>query len=305
MKLKLFFALALAAVVCLPANAQKKAKKTKAKTATTAVETPAAPSIKPVDGKTFSEALGIAQSESLKQYLTSRENIDAAHLAEAMKGMTAEISDEERAKALAYAAGLRIAQINKQNLPYFNKQAAGSMDTTYVDVNTFQNALSKAVLGETCTMTADSAMKVVENQIKYQQEIYKARNLDWLAQNAKLKGVQRLADGLQYRILTEGTGPVADDSTEVEVHYEGSLIDGTVFDSSYKRNKPSTFRPDQVIKGWREALKMMPEGSVWNLYIPYDLAYGERGQGEKIPGFSTLIFNVEVLKVKKEPAKTN
>ena len=269
------------------------------------METPAAPSIKPVDGKTFSEALGIAQSESLKQYLTSRENIDAAHLAEAMKGMMAEISDEERAKALAYAAGLRIAQINKQNLPYFNKQAAGSMDTTYVDVNTFQNALSKAVLGETCTMTADSAMKVVENQIKYQQEIYKARNLDWLAQNAKLKGVQRLADGLQYRILTEGTGPVADDSTEVEVHYEGSLIDGTVFDSSYKRNKPSTFRPDQVIKGWREALKMMPEGSVWNLYIPYDLAYGERGQGEKIPGFSTLIFKVEVLKVKKEPAKTN
>ena len=115
MKLKLFFVLALAAVVCLPANAQKKAKKTKAKTATTAVETPAAPSIKPVDGKTFSEALGIAQSESLKQYLTSRENIDAAHLAEAMKGMTAEISDEERAKALAYAAGLRIAQINKQS----------------------------------------------------------------------------------------------------------------------------------------------------------------------------------------------
>ena len=182
------------------------------------METPAAPSIKPVDGKTFSEALGIAQSESLKQYLTSRENIDAAHLAEAMKGMMAEISDEERAKALAYAAGLRIAQINKQNLPYFNKQAAGSMDTTYVDVNTFQNALSKAVLGETCTMTADSAMKVVENQIKYQQEIYKARNLDWLAQNAKLKGVQRLADGLQYRILTEGTGPVADDSTEVDCY---------------------------------------------------------------------------------------
>ena len=107
-----------------------------------------------------------------------------------------------------------------------------------------------------------------------------------------------LPSGLQYRVLTEGNGPVATDSSEVEVHYEGSLIDGTVFDSSYKRGKPATFRPDQVIKGWREALTLMPEGSVWNLYIPSELGYGERGQGRNIPGNATLVFKVEVLKVK-------
>ena len=95
-----------------------------------------------------------------------------------------------------------------------------------------------------------------------------------------------------------GTGAVATDTSEVEVHYEGTLIDGTVFDSSYKRGKPATFRADQVIKGWTEALKMMPEGSVWDLYIPYNLAYGERGT-RGIPPFATLIFKVELLKVKK------
>ena len=143
-------------------------------------------------------------------------------------------------------------------------------------------------------------MKIVEGQIKFQQEKYKAANLDFLAQNAKLKGIKVLPSGLQYQVLTEGHGPVATDSTEVEVHYEGSLIDGTVFDSSYSRKQPATLRPNQVLKGWREALTMMPEGSVWKLYIPYVLGYGERGSGEKIPGFSTLIFTVENLKVKGE-----
>ena len=100
-------------------------------------------------------------------------------------------------------------------------------------------------------------------------------------------------------MLTQGKGAVATDSTEVEVHYEGRLIDGTVFDSSYKRGKPSTFRPDQVIKGWREALTLMPEGSIWELYIPAELGYGERGSGQTIPGNSTLIFQVEIIKVKK------
>ena len=113
--------------------------------------------------------------------------------------------------------------------------------------------------------------------------------------------MKTLPSGLQYRVLDEGKGALATDSSEVEVHYEGSLIDGTVFDSSYKRGQPSSFRPDQVIKGWREALCLMPEGSVWNLYIPAELGYGERGSGRSIPGNSTLIFKVEVLKVKTNP----
>ena len=147
-------------------------------------------------------------------------------------------------------------------------------------------------------LTPDSAMKVAERQFQYQQQMVKNLNAKFLEDNKQLKGVKTTESGLQYRVLTMGTGAVATDTSEVEVHYEGTLIDGTVFDSSYKRGKPATFRADQVIKGWTEALKMMPEGSVWDLYIPYNLAYGERGT-RGIPPFATLIFKVELLKVKK------
>lgn len=297
MQLRTILCLGLAAMT-LTATAQKKNKKSRKKATPTTLAKPVAEDLKAVDGKTFSYALGVAQGNSLKQYLITREGVDTAHLDEAMKGMNAKLSDEERKKALAYAAGLRIADINKHNLPLFNKQAAGKEDSAYVSEAEFERALTQSVLGQATTLTPDSAMKIVEGQIKYQQNVWKKANTDFLTTNAKLKGVKTLPSGLQYRVLTEGKGAIATDSTEVEVHYEGSLIDGTVFDSSYQRGKPATFRPDQVIKGWREALTKMPEGAVWNLYIPYELGYGERGQGEKIPGFSTLIFKVEIIKVK-------
>ena len=137
-----------------------------------------------------------------------------------------------------------------------------------------------------------------EFEMEYKVEPLKQANADSLAANAKRKSVTTLPSGLQYEVLTKGNGPVATDSTQVEVHYEGSLIDGTVFDSSYKRGKAATFRPDQVIKGWKEALTLMPQGSVWKLYIPASLGYGERGT-QSIPGNSTLIFTVEVIKVGK------
>ena len=298
MQIKTLLTLLLAACLVTPAVALKKGKKAK-KVVPAATLTPAQ-TLPSFDGETFSAALGIAQASSLKQYLQLREQVEDAYLEEAMRGMTAQISDDERKKDLAFAAGLRIAEINQRNLPLFNKEASGSKDSAYVNLQTFQKVLADAVLGKETAISADSAMKIVEGQIKFQQEKYKAANLDFLAQNAKLKGIKVLPSGLQYQVLTEGHGPVATDSTEVEVHYEGSLIDGTVFDSSYSRKQPATFRPNQVIKGWREALTMMPEGSVWKLYIPYELGYGERGSGEKIPGFSTLIFTVENLKVKGE-----
>ena len=120
----------------------------------------------------------------------------------------------------------------------------------------------------------------------------------FLAENAQKEGVKTLPSGLQYRVLREGNGPVATNNDEVEVKYEGRLIDGTVFDSSYKRNpQTSKFRPTQVIKGWTEALTLMPEGSMWELYIPQNLAYGERGAGADIPPYAALIFKVELIKV--------
>mgnify|MGYP002517224101 FL=1 len=121
----------------------------------------------------------------------------------------------------------------------------------------------------------------------------------FLAENAKRANVVTLPSGLQYEIITEAIGqkPVATD--KVKVHYHGTLIDGTVFDSSVRRGEPATFGVTQVIQGWVEALQLMPVGSKWKLYIPYDLAYGEHGAGQMIAPFSALIFEVELLEIVK------
>lgn len=300
MQFKSILVVAMAALLCVPAMAQKKGKKAAKgkKAVAAAVLTPA---LKSVDGKTFSYALGVAQGESLKMYLQQREGVDSAYIKYAIEGMNANLSETERKQREAFAAGLRIADMNRRNLPMFNQQAVGRKESAYASLAEFQRGLAAAALGQPTTMKADSAMKIVEQQFAYQNEVYKRANRIWLENNKKLKGVKTLPSGLQYRVLTEGKGPVASDSTEVEVHYEGSLIDGSVFDSSYKRGQAATFRPNQVIKGWKEALTMMPEGSVWNLYIPAELGYGERAQ-QNIPANSTLIFKVEIIKVKTPEA---
>ncbi len=121
----------------------------------------------------------------------------------------------------------------------------------------------------------------------------------FLAENKKKEGVVTTASGLQYKIIKEGTGKKPTAADRVKVHYKGTLIDGTQFDSSYDRGQPATFGVTQVIKGWTEALQLMKEGAKWELYIPYDLAYGSRGAGADIKPFSTLIFTVELLEIVK------
>ena len=127
----------------------------------------------------------------------------------------------------------------------------------------------------------------------------KAEGEAFLKQNKKNKGVVTLADGLQYKIMKKGTGPTPTDSDVVTVNYAGTLINGTEFDSSYKRNEPASFPVGGVIAGWTEALKLMPVGSTWMLYVPSDLAYGEQGSPPSIPANTTLIFKVELLGIKK------
>merc|ERR1712196_725565 len=129
----------------------------------------------------------------------------------------------------------------------------------------------------------------------------------YLEENKAKEGVVTLPSGLQYKILKKGSGahhPTKD--SPCECHYEGTLIDGTEFDSSYKRGSPTTFAPNQVIKGWTEAMQLMVEGDKWEMYIPSDLAYGESGSPPKIPGGSALIFRMEIIKIKgdKKPAIT-
>lgn len=122
---------------------------------------------------------------------------------------------------------------------------------------------------------------------------------EFLKENSKKDGVKTLASGLQYEIIKEGNGAIPTAKDKVKVHYHGTLIDGTVFDSSVKRGEPAVFGVTQVIPGWVEALQLMPVGSKWKLYIPYNLAYGERGAGNMIKPYSTLIFEVELLDIVK------
>ncbi len=252
----------------------------------------------PVAGSDFSYAMGVVQSASLKQYLMQREGIEEAYIPEAVKGMTKKVSKKARMKAIAYAAGLKIAEMNEtQIIPQLNKQATGVADTNYIVVEDFNRGLSEGMLGKTM-LTADSAQKIVEQQMEAFAAQVKNLNLKWLANNASKPGVKVLPSGLQYRVVKEGTGAKPTGKSKVEVHYEGTLIDGTVFDSSYKRGQTATFPVMGVIKGWTEALQLMSEGSEWELFIPYQLAYGERGQGNDIPPFATLIFKVELIKVK-------
>lgn len=292
MKFKTLLLVALAALLCVDGSARARKKKL------TPQVTEVNP-VKPVPADSFSYAMGVAQSESLKQYLMMREGVDSAYLAFTLQAIREYqgLTEEHRAQILAYAAGLRIGEMNEKNvIPSLNLQATGQRDTTYTNPAKFIEGLVDGING-TSALKADSALKVAERQIEFHQNELRIANAQWLAANAQLKGVKVLPSGLQYRVLTAGSGICAADTSEVEVHYEGRLIDGTVFDSSYKRGQPATFRCNQVIKGWTEALQLMPEGSTWELYIPYNLAYGERGN-QSIPPYATLIFKVEVLKVK-------
>lgn len=121
----------------------------------------------------------------------------------------------------------------------------------------------------------------------------------FLAENAKKEGITVTESGLQYEIITQGTGEIPNENNTVETNYKGTLLDGTVFDSSYDRGSTAKFPVNGVIKGWIEALQLMPVGSKWKLYIPYDLAYGERGAGGVIGPYETLIFEIELISIVK------
>ncbi len=146
-----------------------------------------------------------------------------------------------------------------------------------------------------------AAFQVLQGKMQAAAEAAAAQaaqaGVDFLAENAKREGVITLASGLQYEVVTAGTGATPDASSTVRTHYEGTLISGEVFDSSYKRGQPAEFPVGGVIAGWTEALQLMQEGAKWRLYIPSELAYGARGAGNSIPPHSALIFDIELIKV--------
>lgn len=176
-----------------------------------------------------------------------------------------------------------------------------SMGVQDMNVEDFVKGLKDVLTGAKPEMSHSEAQTVVNEHFrKLAEEAYtqnKASGEAFLAENAKKEGVTVLPSGLQYEVITAGNGKKPSATDRVQCHYEGTLIDGTIFDSSIKRGEPAVFDVNQVIKGWVEALQLMQEGAKWRLYIPYDMAYGEHGAGEMIPPYSALIFDVELIKV--------
>lgn len=176
-----------------------------------------------------------------------------------------------------------------------------SMGVKDMSIEDFIKGISDVLTGNKTELTHAEAQKVVNEHFqKLAEEAYAANKNageKFLADNAKKEGVVTLPSGLQYEVIKEGNGKKPSATDRVQCHYEGTLIDGTIFDSSIKRGEPAVFGVNQVIRGWVEALQLMQEGAKWRLYIPYDMAYGEHGAGEMIPPYSALVFDVELIKV--------
>lgn len=203
--------------------------------------------------------------------------------------------------SLSYAAGYVLADIVRDRfLAGLANEVKDTPDSLQLRLS--YQGLFDALRGDTTLFKTQPAEEFLNKRVmavhQAKEEKAKAAGKAFLEENAKQEGVTVLPSGLQYKVLQQGDGPVAEAADRVKVHYEGRLIDGTVFDSSYKRGEPATFAPSQVIKGWTEALTMMPVGSKWQLYIPQELGYGNRQSGP-IPAYSTLIFDVEVLGIEQ------
>jgi FKBP-type peptidyl-prolyl cis-trans isomerase FklB len=193
--------------------------------------------------------------------------------------------------SVSYAIGLNVAQFYKQ-------QGIDNINTTCVQKGMADALAGKpALTEEQMNMAVGMYMQKIRSK---KAEANKAAGAAFLAANSKKPGVVTLPSGLQYQIITQGTGPKPTINDKVKCHYHGTLIDGTVFDSSVERGQPVDFPVGGVIKGWVEALQLMPVGSKWKLFIPADLAYGDRDAGQKIGAGSTLIFDVELLSIEKE-----
>ena len=248
--------------------------------------------------------LGIAQSDGLKQYMKMQLQVDSAYTNEFIKGMIEGATAKDDPKQDAYMKGLTVGKQVKDMANNLSSEVYADDSTKQVPV---KNLLAGIIAG--LNGTANETAEVAGQKFEALLEPIRTKNLEkefgdnkkagekYLADNAKKEGVVTLPSGVQYKVLTKGTGALPTDSSVVKVNYEGKLIDGTKFDSSYDRNQPLevNMATPRVIPGWVEVLKLMPAGSVWEVTIPQEQAYGMQNQGQIKP-FSTLIFKMEVLK---------
>ena len=254
----------------------------------------------------LSYMMGISNTEGLEQYLTMRMGVDTTYMADFINGVK-EGTGMSTAKEAAYLAGMQIGrQISNDIVEQINQSLFKNDSTMSLNKNNFIAGFLDALNQKNSIPTKKEAMEYVDTHVKsietktleakYGEN--KAAGEKFLAENATKEGVKTTESGLQYKVIKQGKGAVPTEKNTVKVHYKGTLIDGTEFDSSYSRKEPSSFPVTGVIKGWTEALTMMPVGSKWELYIPQELAYGSRNQS-KIKPFSTLVFEVELLEIVK------
>ena len=259
------------------------------------------------DIDTLSYAIGMAQSQGLKDYLSMRMGVDTAYMDAFIKGFNESAKSGEDKKQNAYYAGLQSGQqVSQQMVKSINDDLFGSDSTKTISLDNFMAGFVAGTTGKGGLMTVDSASTVAQTKMqqvkaRHMEEVYgdnKKQCEEFMANIAKKEGIKALDNGVYYEVLTEGKGEIPSDTSRVKVHYEGRLINDTIFDSSYKRNQPTTFRANMVIPGWTNALTHMPVGSKWKVYIPQDQAYADREMGQIKP-FSCLIFTIDLLEIEK------
>ena len=274
------------------------------------VEEPAAPVVEAVQLLNASDSVsytaGMTFTKGLVSYLL-QQKVDTAYMADFIRGFKDMISASGDPRQKTYVVGMDIArQLNERMLPGITNEFADSPDSIVAPL--LYRGFEDALLQDTTLFTMASAETYFAEREKAdkaakEEKLYgpnRDAGIAFLAENAKKDSVITLPSGLQYKVLVAGKGEVPTVSDKVQVNYEGRLIDGTVFDASARHgDKPAEFMPTQVIKGWTEALTMMPVGSKWQLYIPSELAYGKRETGQIKP-YSTLVFDVELVGIVKK-----
>ena len=249
----------------------------------------------------LSYASGIAVTNGLMAYVQKQLGVDTAYMADFIQGFNEAVAGMNDKRQKARIAGMEIAeQLNGRMLSGIKEELKDANDSI-VDA-LFYRGFTDILTNDTTVMNMAKAEMLQQEKMnanrKAKTEKLIKMGRDFLAENGKKAGIITTPSGLQYEVLKKGEGEVPQKTDKVKCHYEGRLIDGTVFDSSIKRGEPAVFGLNQVIKGWTEGLSLMPVGSKWRLYIPQELGYGDRQAGQ-IPPYSALIFDVELLGIEK------
>ncbi len=286
--------LALVAVMCIGTQAIANSKTIKAEVDTASIDS-------------LYYCIGMAQSHGFKEHLATSMGVDTTNLDDFFKGFNEGIKASQDKKNHSYLIGLQIGQqVYSQMINGLNRELFGDDNTKYVGVDNFVAGFTAGVIGKNNSMTIDEASRYAQNnmmaikakQAEMNYSANKKAGEDFMAEIAKKEGVKQLENsGVYYEVITRGNGKVPANNSIVKVRYEGTLIDGTVFDNTMNSATPTSFRCDEVIPGWRMAITHMPIGSKWKVYIPQEMAYGEREAGDKIKPFSALVFVIELLSI--------